>query len=102
MKRIYGIVIIGLIFISSYAQNEVQGITHYLFPEFIQGTILMKAGDTRETLLNYNSLTEEMIFETNGRKLAIAPRDIVRMDTIYINNRKFIPMEDYFIEIIYR
>mgnify|MGYP001815303887 CR=1 FL=1 len=91
----------ALICISSYAQNEEQGITHYLFPEFNQGTILMKTGDTREALLNNNSLTEEMIFEINGRKLAIAPRDIAGMDTIFIKKRKFVPMEEYFIEIIY-
>jgi hypothetical protein len=101
MKRIYGFVISGLIFISSHAPMKHQEITHYLFPEFMQGIILMKAGENKQALLNYNSLTEEMIFENNGSKLAIAPGEIARIDTIFINSRKFIPFNMKFFEVIY-
>ena len=101
MKHIYCIMISGLIIISSHAQTQIQETTHYLFPEFTQGVILMKAGEKNKTLLNYNSLTEEMIFENNGRKLAIAQRDFMRIDTVFIKDRKFIPLIDLFVEIIY-
>ena len=101
MKRIYCIVISGLIFISSYAQPKIKEITHYLFPEFTQGVILMKAGEKNGTLLNYNSLTEEMIFENNGKKLAIAQRELVRIDTVYIKDRKFIVLNENFVEFLY-
>jgi hypothetical protein len=100
MKQMYCIVISGLIFISCHAQPKIKEITHYLFPEFTQGVILMKAGEKNETLLNYNSLTEEMIFENKGRKLAVAPRELARIDTVYIKDRRFIPLNDLFVEII--
>jgi len=101
MKRFYCILISGLIFVSSYAQPKYQEITHYLFPEFTQGVILMKAGEKNGTLLNYNSLTEEMIFENNGKKLAIAQRELARIDTVYIKDRKFIALNDKFVEFLY-
>ena len=63
MKHIYCTLISGLISISSYAQPEYIEMTHYLFPEFTQGVILMKSGIRNDALLNYNSLTEQMIFE---------------------------------------
>ncbi|MCP4311449.1 MAG: hypothetical protein GY790_09330 [Bacteroidetes bacterium] len=101
MKRIFGIVISGLIIMSSSAQTEDQEITHYLFPEFTQGVVSMKAGAKDENSLNYNSLTEEMIFENNGLKLAISERDITLIDTVFIKGRKFIPLNDHFVEVIY-
>ena len=66
MKHIYCILIFGLMSISSYAQPKFKEVSHYLFPEFTQGVVLMKDGGKNETLLNYNSLTEEMIFENKG------------------------------------
>ena len=102
MKHIYCILILGLIFISSYAQPKHQEITHYLFPEFTQGVVLMNAGEKHEYLLNYNSLTEEMIFENKGKKLAIAQKELARIDTVYIKDRKFIVLNDQFVEFSYQ
>ena len=101
MKHIYCILISGLMFISSSAQPKYQEITHYLFPEFTQGVVLMKDGGKNETLLNYNSLTEEMIFENKGYKLAIAQKEFARIDTVYIKDRKFIVLNDQFVELLY-
>jgi hypothetical protein len=41
-------------------------------------------------LLNYNSLTEEMIFENNGKKLAIGKGELELVDTVFIKDRKFV------------
>ncbi|MCK7537431.1 MAG: hypothetical protein MZV63_43990 [Marinilabiliales bacterium] len=48
---------------------------HYIFPEFTPGTILMKSGRQYEASLNYSTLSEEMIFEDQGKKLAIGKED---------------------------
>ena len=101
MKHIYCIVISCLIFIPSYAQPENEEVTHYLFPEFTQGVILMKAGKKNDFLLNYNSLTEEMIFERNGKKLAISKTDLGIIDTVFIRDRKFIALNSTFVEVLY-
>jgi hypothetical protein len=71
--------------------------THYLFPEFYTGKVLMKTGNIEESRLNYNSLTEEMIFETKGKYLALT--NIGLIDTVYIQNRKFIPVGKVFYEV---
>ena len=74
-------------------------IRHYIFPEFIKGSVLMKSGIKNEAMLNYNALTEEMIFDKNGNKLAIGQLESV--DTVYIGSHKFIPQKGRFFEIIY-
>jgi len=76
-------------------------ITHYLFPEFTQGVILMKAGTKYDVLLNYNSFTEEMIFENNGKKMAIAKVELRLVDTVFIKDRKFIALNNKFLELLY-
>ena len=101
MKHIICVLISSLIFISSYTQPKQVILTHYLFPEFTQGTILMKTGIKQNALLNYNSLTEEMIFENKGKKLAIAKKELVHIDTVFIKDRKFIVLNGKFVEYSY-
>lgn len=81
------------------AQVNVKEVTHYLFKEFTKGTVLMKPGSKNEALLNYNSLTEEMIFDNKGTKLALGNLELI--DTVFINSRKFIPLNSKFVEIIF-
>lgn len=90
-----------LSFNASYHQSVGVGLSHYLFPKFTKGVILMKSGIKNQLLLNYNSLTEEMIFENNGKKLAIAEGELKLIDTVFIESRKFIPMNNKFFELAY-
>ena len=101
MKPILGILIFGLICISSHAQQDESEASHYLFPEFNRGVILMKDGTRNDALLNYNALTEEMIFDNNGQKRAIGNNELLRIDTVYINNRKFVALNSKFVELVY-
>jgi len=89
-----------LLTFSGLCQRRGVELSHYIFPEFVKGTVLMKSGVKNLTMLNYNALTEEMIFDTNGKKLAIARLEDI--DTVYIEDRKFFPMGDKFVELIYR
>lgn len=98
MKRLVILLVISFVFSVAYAQVKVVEVTHYLFPEFTKGVVLMKNGVKNETLLNYNSLTEEMIFENNGTKLAIGQPELV--DTVYIKGRKFFLLNGKFVELI--
>ncbi len=99
MRTILSSLILCLIASFGQSQSHKVELSHYIFPEFIKGTVLLKSGAKNPTMLNYNSLTEEMIFDTNGKKMAIArPEDI---DTVYIEDRKFFPMNDKFVELIY-
>jgi hypothetical protein len=71
---------------------------HYLFPEFTKGTVLIKAGKPKELKMNYNLLTEEMIFEYPGKYLALT--NIETIDTVIIQGRKFIPSGKIFLELL--
>ena len=101
MKHIYFIIIFNLIFTLSYAQLKVVEITHYVFPEFSQGYVLMSDGTKYTASLNYNSLTEEMIFENEERKLAFSDKELELTDTIYIQDRKFIVLNTKVMEVIF-
>jgi len=99
-----------LLILDSFAGNYIQGqidtskyesqvVYHYVLPDFIVGSVKMKSGATEYALLNYNMITEEMIFDKNGTKLALA--ELAAIDTVYIDSLVFIPHEKIFIEILY-
>lgn len=101
MKRYFYLLIYSLSITTSYSQAVVKELTHYIFPEFTQGIILMKNGVKNKALLNYNSLTEEMIFIDKGKKLAIGDTELELVDTIFINDRKFFTLNKKFVELIF-
>lgn len=100
MKNFFLYLILCLLCVSVYSQSEENEISHYVFPEFMPGVVLMKNGMQNKTLLNYNALSEEMVFEEKGRRLAIANTPYV--DTVFIDGRKFIPLNDKFFELVYQ
>jgi len=69
-----------------------------LFPEFSNGVIKMKSGKTSTASLNYNTVDEEMLFEQNAQFYVVAKMD--EIDTIIINDRKFVPVDKAFYEVI--
>jgi hypothetical protein len=71
---------------------------HYLLPEFTKGTVFLKEGKPKELKMNYNIITEEMIFEYPGKFLALT--NIETIDTVSILNRKFIPSGKIFLELL--
>ncbi len=99
MKTIFLVMLISFLLSNSYAQKKRVEIYHYVFPEFVKGTVLMKSGLKNEAMLNYNALTEEMIFDKNGKKLAMGL--LSEIDTVYIDGRKFFPFQNKFVELLY-
>jgi hypothetical protein len=84
---------------ATYAQDDTSSVSsHFVFPEFIEGKVKMKNGTTEDAILNYNMLTEEMIFESDSERLALVK--IETIDTIYIRSRKFIPHDKVFYEVL--
>lgn len=69
---------------------------HYALDSFSTGKVLMKSGEASVQTLNYNLLTNEMVFMRGSDFLAIArPQDV---DTVFIQNRKFVPVANRFYE----
>jgi len=86
---------------TSYPQVKVTEVSHYLLPEFTEGIVQMKSGIKNDFLLNYNSLTEEMIFKDKGKTLAIGYTEMLLIDTVFIKERKFFKLNEIFVELIY-
>jgi hypothetical protein len=84
---------------SLHAQEDLPGkeVHHYVLPAFVEGTVKQKSGETNKALLNYNSVTEEMIFDQGGRQLALDK--IENVDTVFIQDRKFVPFGSVFYEV---
>jgi hypothetical protein len=75
-------------------------ISHYLFPNFTKGTILMKSGSVNEATLNYNSLSEEVVYRNSGQIMAVADYLLSQMDTIYISNKKFVYQNNMYLDFL--
>ncbi len=85
------------------AQMRTKEIYHYILPEFAKGSVLMKDGTKNSALLNYNAATEEMIFDQKGEKLAFAELTLNQLDTVFIQDRKFILLDKKkFAEVIHQ
>lgn len=98
MKQFLLTIFLLLVLAALYAQDgePAQETQHYIFPSFAEGTVKHKSGEVIKALLNYNTVTEEMIFDQNGKKLALDK--IENIDTVYIQNRKFVPVSNVFYE----
>jgi hypothetical protein len=81
------------------AQTEKgQEMAQYLFPSFSKSKIITKSGKAMNMMLNYNTVSEKMVFEQNGQLYDLVNPEA--SDTASIENRKFIPYEYYFLEIV--
>ncbi len=85
---------------SSLTAQQTKEISHYLFPEFTKGSVLMKGGRVNPALLNYNAATEEMVFDQNGQVLALADPSLSQIDTVFIKDRQFVVLNKKFAEVL--
>jgi hypothetical protein len=69
-----------------------------IFPNFTNGIIKMKSGETSTAMLNYNSVDEEMIFDQQGIFRIVEHTE--EIDTIYLNGKKFVPVGKIFYEVL--
>lgn len=98
--------IISLAFIASasapaLAQTRGIVISHYIFSEFTEGYIFLKGGPINKGALNFNALTEEVVFMSKGKVLAIGENEIGRVDSVLIAGRKFVVFNNKFVELLF-
>jgi hypothetical protein len=68
----------------------------YVFPEFVKATVLQKGGAMLEAQMNYNMVTQEMLFTKDGTNMVLDNYE--NIDTLYLSSRKFIPVRQVFLE----
>jgi hypothetical protein len=60
----------------------------FLFQDFIKGKVLMKNGEVHQLLLNYNTLSEKIVYKQSDKNYDLMNQDSA--DTIYLQHLKFI------------
>ncbi|HKO80029.1 MAG TPA: hypothetical protein VJU78_06535 [Chitinophagaceae bacterium] len=69
-----------------------------LFEHFIDGTVLLKNGQSEQVPLNYNMDKQNIVFIKDDKYLIIS--DVTLVDTVYIQDKKFITDGNVFYELI--
>ena len=70
----------------------------YYFQDFTAAKVKMKNGQVQTPNLNYNTVTEKMVFIRDGKYYDIANPEMV--DTVIIRDVKFVPVGDAFYEVL--
>jgi hypothetical protein len=78
--------------------NNGNPLPHFLLPSFKEGFVKMKDGKNFSALLNYHMVDERMITELDG--IYRYSKDPKLIDTIYLENRIFVPVDNVFYEIL--
>jgi hypothetical protein len=78
--------------------GKTDSLPQYLFRSFTRGVIKMKNGPAQSAVMNYNTLTERMVFEQNGKLLDMI--NLEKVDTVYLQNARFIPAGKVFYEVL--
>jgi len=101
MKKVTLVLTIVFYCLHAFAQDvndnpNVTVIDHYMFNGFIPGTVKKKSGEKISVALNYNTLTEEMIFTKDS--LVYTLEQLEDIDTVYLAGRIFVPNNNFFYE----
>ena len=83
---------------ASGQNSQKNPLPHFIFPEFREGLVVMKEGKPFTAMLNYNLLEQRMVTELNGTYRY--SRDPAIIDTIYIGERVFVPVDRIFYELL--
>ena len=69
-----------------------------LFNEYTNGKVLLKNGSKISTQLNYDTSNKTMMYLQHGQEMILLNNN--QVDTIYISNRKFVPYNKGYVEIV--
>ena len=97
MKKLF-VIFFLLAFAAFNVKAQEQKSLHYVFPDFVDAVIKFKTGADLKVKLNYNTITEEMIYLQNGKAMAIAETN--KIDTVYLKDLKFVPVKEGFYQVV--
>ena len=70
----------------------------FLYPEYSESIVSLKNGQTRKLRMNYNIVTESMVYEQAGNIYDLIGLETI--DTIYIRGNSFVPIGKVFHEVV--
>jgi len=103
MKQIKSRILIFLFIISFYiplnSQTNSDGTSpQFLFPDFYMSKVRMKNGQSQSVNLNYNTISEKMVYEKEGKLYDMV--NSMMVDTVFLQNCKFVPVGNVFYEVL--
>lgn len=72
--------------------------SQYLFQVFTSGDVKMKNNKIQNFNLNYNTVSEKMVYEQNGKRYDFV--NLAMVDSIYLQNRRFVRVGNAFYEVL--
>jgi hypothetical protein len=96
-RIILAITMLSMVLKVNGQSENYQNLPQFLYSDFNPGRIKMKAGKDLNLLLNYNMITEKMIFLQKEQVFDMLNQGTV--DTIYMDGSKFIPYGKVFYEV---
>jgi len=85
--------------IQTKAQSKkLENLPNLVLPEFADGRVILKTGNFYRAIMNYEMLDQQMIVLKNGKYFVLGDHELI--DTVIIKDRKFIPFEKYFYEVL--
>jgi hypothetical protein len=70
----------------------------FLFPGFSMGKVKMKNGNVQSIMLNYNTVSEKMVYKKDDNLYDMLNTEM--MDTVFIQESKFVPAGKVFYEVL--
>jgi len=77
--------------------DSLVNLPNLLLPRFTNSLVKMKSGEKRRAVLNYNLIDQEMVFMQRGQFYVLDDPQLI--DTVYMANRTFVPLEKGFYEL---
>ena len=90
--------LLAIFFINAQQPSDKALPKSYLFDHFIKGSVLSKSGAVDEAPLNYNADDQSIVFLREGQTFILT--NLETIDTIYIQNRKFVAADNIFYEVL--
>jgi len=88
----------GMLFKLSGQTTSTGSMPQYLFHDFTTCDIKMKSGQTQTQEMNYNTITEKMVFTRDKKYYDLTNPEMV--DTIILQNCRFVPAGKAFYEVL--
>jgi hypothetical protein len=99
MKRMIFLLFLFALNMPGKSQTAADGtMPQFLYPDFSMSTVKMKNGQVQSIMLNYNIVSEKMVYEKGPDLYDMINTELI--DTVYIKNSKFVPYGKIFYEVL--
>lgn len=95
MLRFITLMLAGLYSLGICGQNK----RVLIFENYEKGTVLFKNNTKTHTLLNFDAANDNIMFKQGNEEMILTNTN--QVDTVYIAERKFIPIKNFFLECIH-